>query len=171
MHYANCKARPRWRGCAESSERMMAPLKTDVGVRRARSTDAARIAELSGQLRYPTSEKQMKARLKDALKDKDGACFVAESPEGELIGWIHVSTTPLLEVERRAEVNGLVVDETTRSRGAGAVLLAAAENWARGKRCKGMSVRSNVLRERAHGFYLRNGYEHYKTQKAFRKGL
>jgi len=23
----------------------------------------------------------------------------------------------------------------------------------------------------AHGFYLRNGYEHYKTQKAFRKGL
>jgi len=28
-----------------------------------------------------------------------------------------------------------------------------------------------VWRERAHGFYLRNGYEHYKTQKAFRKGL
>jgi hypothetical protein len=34
-----------------------------------------------------------------------------------------------------------------------------------------MSVRSNVLRRRAHGFYLRNGYEHYKTQKAFRKTL
>jgi ribosomal protein S18 acetylase RimI-like enzyme len=150
---------------------MMVPLKTDVGVRRARSTDAARIAELSGQLGYPTSEKQMKARLKEALKDKDGACFVAESREGVLIGWIHVSTTPLLEVERRAEVNGLVVDETARSRGAGAMLLAAVEKWARGKRCKSMSVRSNVLRERAHGFYLRNGYEHYKTQKAFRKGL
>ena len=82
-----------------------------------------------------------------------------------------MSTTPLLEVERRAEVNGLVVDETARSRGGGAVLLAAAEKWARGKRCTSMSVRSNVLRERAHGFYLRNGYEHYKTQKAFRKGL
>jgi len=113
----------------------------------------------------------MTARLKDALKDRDGACFVAESREGGLIGWIHVSTMPLLEVERRAEVNGLVVDETTRSRGAGVVLLAAAEKWARGKRCKSMSVRSNVLRERAHGFYLRNGYEHYKTQKAFRKEL
>jgi GNAT superfamily N-acetyltransferase len=143
----------------------------DVGVRRARSTDAKKIAELSGQLGYPTSEKQMKARLKDALRDKDGACFVAESTEDGLIGWIHVSTTPLLEVERRAEVNGLVVDETVRSQGAGALLLAAAEKWARGKRCKSMSVRSNVLRERAHGFYLRNGYEHYKTQKAFRKGL
>jgi len=28
-----------------------------------------------------------------------------------------------------------------------------------------------VLRRRAHGFYLQNGYEHYKTQKAFRKTL
>jgi GNAT superfamily N-acetyltransferase len=143
----------------------------EVGVRRARSADAAKIAELSGQLGYPTSEKQMKARLKDVLGDKDGACFVAESTDDGLIGWIHVSTTPLLEVERRAEVNGLVVDETVRSQGAGALLLAAAEKWARGKRCKSMSVRSNVLRERAHGFYLRNGYEHYKSQKAFWKGL
>ena len=145
--------------------------KNNVGVRRARSTDVARIAELSGQLGYPTSAKEMKARLRDVLKDKDGACFVAESREAGLVGWIHVSTTPLLEVERRAEVNGLVVDETARSRGAGALLLAAAEKCARGKRCKSMSVRSNVLRERAHGFYLRNGYEHYKTQKAFRKEL
>jgi len=149
----------------------MAPFETDIGVRRARSTDAARIAALSGQLGYPTSEKQMKARLAEALKDKDGACFVAELREGGLLGWIHVSTTPLLEVERRAEVNGLVVEEKARSRGAGAVLLLAAEKWARGKRCRSMSVRSNVVRERAHGFYLRNGYEHYKTQKAFQKGL
>jgi hypothetical protein len=28
-----------------------------------------------------------------------------------------------------------------------------------------------VLRERAHGFYLRHGYEQYKTQRAFRKTL
>jgi len=147
------------------------PLKKTVGVRRAHFTDAARIAELSGQLGYPATEKQMKARLRDVLKDREGACFVAESREDGLVGWIHVSTTPLLEVERRAEVNGLVVEETARSQGAGAVLLAAAEKWAREKRCKSMSVRSNVLRERAHGFYLRNGYEHYKTQKAFWKGL
>jgi GNAT superfamily N-acetyltransferase len=149
----------------------MGSRQTDVGVRRARSSDAAGIAELSGQLGYPTTAKQMMARLREVLKDKDGACFVAESREGGLVGWIHVSTTPLLEVERRAEVNGLVVDESARSQGAGALLLAAAEKWARGRRCKSMSVRSNVLRERAHGFYVRNGYEHYKTQKAFRKEL
>ena len=142
----------------------------EVRIRRARSADAKRVAELSGQLGYPATEKEMKGRLRDVIEDRDAACFVAVSRDGELVGWIHVSCTPLLEVERRAEVNGLVVDEAVRSRGAGALLLAAGEKWARGKRCKGMSVRSNVLRERAHGFYLRNGYEHYKTQKAFRKG-
>jgi len=34
-----------------------------------------------------------------------------------------------------------------------------------------MSVGSNVIRERAHKFYERNAYEHYKTQKSFRKPL
>jgi GNAT superfamily N-acetyltransferase len=113
----------------------------------------------------------MAKRLKDVLKDRDGACFIAETKEHGVVGWVHVSTTPLIEVERRAEVNGLVVEETVRSRGAGWLLLDAGEKWAKKRGCKGMSVRSNVLRERAHGFYLRHGYEHYKTQKAFRKTL
>jgi len=82
-----------------------------------------------------------------------------------------VSKQPLLEVEVRAEVNGLVVAEGQRSFGAGARLLAAAEDWARKHGCKSMSVRSNVIRERAHKFYERHGYEHYKTQKSFRKPL
>lgn len=140
-------------------------------IRHARQSDARRIAELSGQLGYPTTTRQMASRLKRALTDQRAACFVAETSADGVIGWVHVSVTPLLEVDRRAEVNGLVVDEKVRSRGAGACLLRAAERWARKMRCAGMSVRSNVIRERAHGFYLRQGYEHYKTQKAFRKHL
>jgi GNAT superfamily N-acetyltransferase len=105
------------------------------------------------------------------LKDGDGACLLAETKEQGVVGWVHVSTTPLLEVQPRAEVNGLVVEEAVRRQGAGWLLLEAAERWARKKGCKGVSVRSNVIRERAHAFYLRHGYEHYKTQKAFRKKL
>jgi ribosomal protein S18 acetylase RimI-like enzyme len=142
-----------------------------VKIRRVRHTDAARIAALSGQLGYPTTTKEMSARLKRAIGAKEGACFVAETKEDGVIGWVHVSVTPLLEVEHRAEINGLVIDEKVRSRGAGASLLQAAENWARKMRSSAMSVRSNVLRDRAHGFYLKQGYEHYKTQKAFRKKL
>ena len=149
----------------------MPATKTKVGIRRARGSDAAAIAELSGQLGYPTAVEEMRGRLRDVLKDREGACFVAVAAVGKVTGWIHVSVTPLLEVERRAEVNGLVVDRRMRSLGAGAMLLAAGENWARRMRSRTMSVRSNVQRRRAHGFYLQNGYEHYKTQKAFRKTL
>jgi len=149
----------------------MAQLEDMVKIRKACQADAARIAELSGQLGYPTTTRQMAVRLKSAVQMKNGACFVAETKTEGIIGWVHVSVTPLLEVERRAEINGLVVAEQVRSRGAGAKLLAAAEHWSRKRKCAGMSVRSNVLRERAHTFYLRQGYEHYKTQKAFRKKL
>lgn len=142
-----------------------------IKVRRARQSDAAILAALASQLGYPTAKAQMNARLREVLKAKDGTCFVAETKQSGVIGWIHASVTPLLEVERRAEVNGLVVDERVRSQGVGRILLEAAENWARKKKCRGMSVRSNVLRERAHTFYLTHGYEHYKTQKAFRKSF
>jgi ribosomal protein S18 acetylase RimI-like enzyme len=149
----------------------MPSIEAEVRIRRAKFADAPRIAALSGQLGYPTTPRQMTARLQRALGQKSSACFVAETGEHGVIGWVHVSVTPLLEVERRAEVNGLVVDEKVRSRGAGRRLLDAAETWARKMRCRGMSVRSNVIRDRAHAFYLRQGYEHYKTQKAFRKAL
>jgi GNAT superfamily N-acetyltransferase len=99
------------------------------------------------------------------------ALLVAELPNKTVAGWLHVSVANLMEVEKRAEVNGLVVADGQRSLGAGARLLEAAEEWSRKRGCKDMSVRSNVIRERAHKFYERNGYEHYKTQKAFRKPL
>jgi GNAT superfamily N-acetyltransferase len=68
-------------------------------------------------------------------------------------------------------INGLVVDESIRSRGIGKILLSAAEEWARSIGFDVISVHSNVTRDRAHRFYLRNGYAHVKTQKEFHKSL
>jgi GNAT superfamily N-acetyltransferase len=144
-----------------------------VKIRKARRGDAEWIARLSGQLGYPASAEQISARLRQLTPATKHAVFVAESPEkgSGLIGWLHVSVSQLLESDTRAEVNGLIVAEGQRSGGAGAKLLQAAEEWARRRGCKGMNVRSNVIRERAHKFYEAHGYEHYKTQKAFRKPL
>jgi GNAT superfamily N-acetyltransferase len=150
---------------------MAAADKNKLKIRRARNADAQRIAELAGQLGYPATAVQMRERLRGIKPASQHAVLVAETAAEGIIGWVHVSRQPLLEVEIRAEVNGLVVDERVRSAGAGARLLAAAEEWARKRGCKGMSVRSNVIRERAHKFYEGNGYEHYKTQKSFRKPL
>jgi len=143
-----------------------------IDIRKARRPDAKAVAELSGQLGYPATEAEVAERLVALRRrSREHAVFIAEGQDRAVIGWLHCSVTPLLEVPLRAEVNGLVVAEGHRSAGAGAMLLEAAENWARNMGCKSMSVRSNVVRGRAHDFYLRNGYEHYKTQKAFRKGL
>jgi GNAT superfamily N-acetyltransferase len=139
-------------------------------IRPARPNDAGRIAVLSGQLGYPATAQQIMRRLARLRAADKHALFVAESA-GEVIGWLHVSVTPLIESDLRGEVNGLIVADGQRSLGAGARLLRAAEEWARRRKCKSMSVRSNVIRERAHVFYLRNGYEHHKTQKTFRKAL
>jgi GNAT superfamily N-acetyltransferase len=139
--------------------------------RRARSSDARRVAELSSQLGYPTSAMEIAKRMRRLKPASQNALFVAESRDAGVVGWAHVTVTHLVEVGTRAELNGLIVAEDQRSLGAGALLLEAAEDWARKHGCPSMSVRSNVIRERAHKFYERQGYEHYKTQKAFRKLL
>ena len=138
-------------------------------IRRAKLADAPRIAELAGQLGYPSTPAQIRRRFRTLQPASQNAVFVAELPNEGVVGWVHVSKVPLLDVDVRAEIDGLVVAEGQRSLGAGALLMAAAENWARKHGCKGMSVRSNVIRERAHKFYERCGFEHYKTQKSFRK--
>jgi GNAT superfamily N-acetyltransferase len=145
--------------------------KTALKIRRARHTDAPRIAELSTELGYPATKQQIEARLLRLLPKSKHALFVAETASLGLVGWIHVSVTNLVESDLRAEVNGLIVAETYRSLGAGAKLLEAAERWAQHCGCSAVNVRSNVIRDRAHKFYERQGYEHYKTQKAFRKPL
>ena len=147
--------------------------RTVVRIRKARRSDAERIAQLCGELGYPATVGQIVTRLRQLKPASKHAVFVAECSGATvgLVGWVHVSVSHLLESDIRAEVNGLIVAEGQRSAGAGAKLLEAAEEWARRHGCRGMNVRSNVIRERAHGFYERNGYEHYKTQKAFRKPL
>jgi GNAT superfamily N-acetyltransferase len=133
--------------------------------------DAEQLAELTTQLGYPSTATEIRTRLGQLRPAGKHTVFVADLPGAGVIGWLHVSVTNLLECDLRAEVNGLVVADGQRSLGAGARLMDAAEAWARRQGCKTMNVRSNVIRERAHKFYEREGYEHYKTQKAFRKPL
>jgi GNAT superfamily N-acetyltransferase len=140
-------------------------------IRRARMSDASRLAQLSGELGYPATTAEITKRMHKLKPASQNALFVADSLDAGVVGWAHVSVTHLVEVGTRAELNGLIVAEGQRSLGAGARLLETAEEWARKHGCPSMSLRSNVIRERAHKFYERRGYEHYKTQKAFRKSL
>jgi GNAT superfamily N-acetyltransferase len=160
-------------GCGEGWHKGMvqATKQAQLKIRRVKKSDAEQVAVLSGQLGYPATSAQILRRIKGLKPASEHAVFVADLPGTGIVGWLHVSVAHLLESHTRAEVNGLVVAEGQRSLGAGALLLDAAEKWARQHRCTAMNVRSNVIRERAHKFYERLGYEHYKSQKAFRKTL
>lgn len=151
---------------------MSAPSSAFAGkIRAPRESDGARIADLAGQLSYPSTPEEIARRL-DGIKDSaDHAVFVAELANGEIAGWIAVFVYRTVEADARAEISGLVVDERFRSQRIGERLLARSEEWARERGCATIGLRSHVLRGRAHAFYKRHGYRHLKTQKSFRKQL
>ena len=140
-------------------------------LRSAHVSDAAALARLSGQLGYPSSPEEIELRLRDVLdRPSGGAVFVAED-EGEVAGWLHVLGNHTIETAPFALILGLVVDETRRSRGIGASLVQAAADWAVGEGYSMLRVRSNVVRERAHDFYERLGFERAKSQVVLVKRL
>jgi GNAT superfamily N-acetyltransferase len=139
-------------------------------IREARPRDYARIAELAGQLGYPSSADEIAKRLDGMQHSNEHAVFVAQVGS-DLAGWLAVFVYRVVEADPRAEISGLVVDERYRSQRIGMHLLARAEDWARKNGCRAIGLRSNVIRDRAHAFYERHGYKHVKTQKSFRKDL
>ncbi|MFY9737512.1 MAG: GNAT family N-acetyltransferase [Candidatus Cybelea sp.] len=96
--------------------------------------------------------------------------FVATDDE-RVVGWAALSIDETFVEGFGAFLEGFVVDEAARSRGVGLQLLEAAESRARERGCAEIRVQSNVLRERAHSFYERNGYTKIKAQYQLRKTL
>ncbi len=146
------------------------PEADNVLVREFHTGDEESVADLCSQLGYPTSTSDVERRLKEA-GDGRQAVFMAESPDGRLVGWVQVCARTILVSDRYAEIEGLVVDREWRSRGVGRALMRRAEEWARHAGCRAVSLRSNVVREGARPFYEDIGYEVMKTQWAFRKRL
>jgi len=142
-----------------------------VVVRYAAESDFPRLAELAGQLTYPSTPADVARRMEGMRGSGDHAVFVAENGGGEIVGFAGAFVNRTVEADARVELSGLVVDEAARSQGVGKRLLDRVEEWAREKGCGAVGLRSNVIRERAHAFYERHGYKHLKTQKSFRKEL
>ena len=140
-------------------------------VREARKGDVAAIARLADQLGYPTTEVQVRERFETVACDTRHALFVALDRGGSVVGWIQLAEERSVLNDPRAEITGLVVHQDFRSVGVGRLLVERAEKWAREKGLTAMGVHSNVLRERAHEFYIRLGYAVTKSQKVFRKAL
>jgi len=96
---------------------------------------------------------------------------VAAGADGTVLGWAHAARQILLESGPRCELLGLVAAAEARGAGVGRALVEAVETWAREAALPLVSLRCNVIRAEAHGFYEHLGYQRRKTQHAFRKPL
>lgn len=140
-----------------------------VSVRDALPADAERLVTLALQLGYEVPLAHVEAILRSS--DADRAIMVAVVPRAGVVGWIGVSQHETLLASRRAHVEGLVVEDEFRGNRIGALLVESAEEWARKRGCSTLRLLSNVIRERAHTFYARLGYEVLKTEYVFQKNL
>ena len=134
------------------------PLST-TSVRPARPADAGAIAELLGQLGYPTTAQEVLGRLAGFRDLSSDIALVAETDglvtgvgTGHLFHSIH--STPLV-----AWLTTLVVRDNCQHSGIGRQLALALEDWARSHGAVRISVTSGKHREGAHAFYEHLGYE------------
>ena len=132
--------------------------------------DAAAATRLCAELGYPAEELAVLARVGQIAGDPNRAVLVV-CVDDAVVGWIDLSVEYHLQSEPAALIGGLVVSEAARGQGIGRQLCEAAEAWARGRGIARMRVRSNAIRERAHAFYLRDGYRRVKTSAVFEKTL
>ena len=133
--------------------------------------DVARVADLTTQLGYPSTDEQIAARFAEVDARPDQAVLVATDESDTAIGWVQVGRIAALAEGDVAMIAGLVVGEGQRSAGVGAELLDAAEAWASEHGARTMSVRSRTERARAHRFYEAHGYRQVKLSHVFTKPL
>jgi GNAT superfamily N-acetyltransferase len=152
-------------------ERKIPDVSGSVHIRRSSSADADALARLSTQLGYPTDAAAITRRLCGIAEREDGVVLVAASDAGAVLGFAQASPQHFLIAEPFVDLTALVVDEGVRGSGVGAALLRAVEQWSRERGFAVVRVRSNVIRERAHRFYLREGYAEHKRQAVFQKQL
>ena len=132
-------------------------------LREAKTSDAARIVELIGQLGHEIDEKSVRKNL-TKLKRAGELPLVATLGK-DVIGLIgrHLMVT----IHRPAAVGRipvLVVTSEARGRNIGRMLVEAVEQWCRDQGCKLIEVTSNDRRTAAHAFYRHMGYERTSTR-------
>ena len=139
-----------------------------VSIRRLTVDDAEAAAELSSQLGYPSSPDDLRKRIEELSHTTDRVAFAAVV-DGQMVGWIDAAMERHLQHAASAVIGGLVVREEMRGQGVGRRLCVEVEEWARSKSVPLVRVRSQIKREDAHRFYLRDGYRQVKTSLVFEK--
>lgn len=138
-------------------------------IRRMTEADAEAVAQLSGELGYPSNREAVRRRIQAV--DPADLLIVAVNEVDLPIGFIQGRMTRTVEAEARVHIVGLVVSSKVRRAGVGRRLIAEVERWAATTDAEMVVVKSNTARGDAHDFYPAVGYEKLKTQAVHMKRL
>jgi GNAT superfamily N-acetyltransferase len=125
----------------------------------------AGVGALSNQLGYPVNLSALEARLEELSSLPHHGLFVIE--DDGVKAWIHLEIVYDLIEEKKVEIKALVVDENERSKGHGHALILTAREWAKTYLLSTIYLSCNIIRDRAHAFYLREGFIKTKTSHFF----
>ena len=147
------------------------PAAASLLVRRIAPEDAAAVAELSDQLGYTISAEEVTERIRDLVASPKGQAAFVACAGTKVVGWIEAVVEHHLQSPPHGMITGLVVRDGMRSLGVGRRLCAEVETWCRANCVSVLWVYSRMTRERAHRFYLREGFIQIKTSAVFEKIL
>ena len=130
-----------------------------VEIRDARPDDAAELAELIGQLGYPTEPTAVVRRVERLGATGVDRVLVAED-DGRIVGLVSVHVSRSLEYDGdAAKLSAIVVDTDRRGTGIGRTLVEAAEAEARARGCEVLWLTTAEHRAGARAFYRTLGFE------------
>ncbi len=121
---------------------------------------------LSAELGYPGTREDLINRFEIIRGLKNHALFVSSSDRGTN-GFIHLEAVDDLIEERKVEIKALVVNENERSHGIGHELIKSSVEWAKLFGVHTLYLNCNILRNRTHSFYEREGFKKVKTSHFF----
>ena len=127
--------------------------------RNATEHDAAAVAALLGELGYPTSETDARARIREALADP-AACVLVAEKDAKVVGLLAGCIGAYFpNGSRLLRITALVAAAPQRGTGVGRTLVERAIEWAASRGCAGLELTTGEQRADAHTFYERLGFK------------
>ncbi|MEW6211337.1 MAG: aminoglycoside 6'-N-acetyltransferase [Acidobacteriota bacterium] len=129
---------------------------------------------LRGSLWPECSEEEHRAEIEDYFNHTDKLQTFVAQESGRLVGFLEASLRPFVEdclSQQVGYIEGWYVDLDHRLKGVGAMLVRAAEEWARSKGCGEMASDCEITNEVSLAAHLRLRYEETSRLIHFRKNL